>query len=899
MKQQSKEKLKKFFLFINNRSLFISVLLFLILIKLQFGQGHLLSLQGKEGIPYFDSRGILNIIYINSTGGISLAEVQEGYIDKISVQNILYADNVNSIRIKKDRTAKVWLAWEEVESGTNHIYVAPLTNKILGNPIKLTQDRPGFHFSPSIDFSFGNELWVAWINYFQKRYRILIKNVTTNQVWDINSPSASSALSPRLTIDGTGKIWLFWVGQLGKRDEILYTFFDGLTWKHPLSLNQNPDAPHMHPSVSLDFNGFPHIVWSAYDGDDYELYYSCWDGNSWNQESLITDNQNISDTHPSLSMLSKTFPAVAWSRYRHEKREVCLSYQIDDEWSPAIIISNEKDMADFPKLVSFEGKIGILWQTETEIKAALVHFYKLEEFFNPDEKKAESFKIQSLDSLRILALDRDKYIGFGDSITYGILHLEEAPEEGYVPRLEKRIDKYIKDSQVINRGLPGEKTSEGLSRIQAVINDDQAQTVFLMEGTNDVKDTEISTDTIAFNLEKMSEICLNLRMTVFLASILPTGRWEGLIKERILELNQEIKSIASQFNIHFVDQFEVFIVDSYKNYKLYSDSSHPNEEGYKLMAKAWFEALVASLPWIEMNTTFLSFEGRIGEANPSPQVFKIRNSGAGTLSYQISDDQDWISVSPASGDSTGESDDIEVSIDISNLPWGTHQGYVTISSDYTPNSPQVVRVDLNIIGPTIEADTTSLSFEGTIGEDNPPAQIFKIRNSGAGLLEYQISADQTWIQISPETGDSRGEWDDIEVSMDISNLSEDSYQGKVMIASDDASNSPQELMVDLTVWLPPLFPPLNFRGEKKTNRSLSQLEYINVLSWEENPQNKFIEKYKIYLIEGENKTLLKELDPQTHEFWHRRVLKDTSYQYELTAKDQFGRESEPVYIEVR
>jgi hypothetical protein len=300
-----------------------------------------------------------------------------------------------------------------------------------------------------------------------------------------------------------------------------------------------------------------------------------------------------------------------------------------------------------------------------------------------------------------------------------------------------------------------------------------------------------------------------------------------------------------------------------------------------------------------MNTTSLSFEGRIGEANPSPQVFKIRNSGAGTLSYQISDDQDWISVSPANGDSTGEWDDIKVSVDISNLPWGAYQEYVTISSDYTPNSPQMVRIDLNIIGPTIEADITSLSFEGTIGEENPPAQIFKIRNSGAGLLIYQISADQAWIRISPENGDSRGEWDDIEVSVDISTLSEGSYQSKVVIASDDASNSPQELMIDLTVWLPPLFPPLNFQGEKKTNRSLSQLEYINALHWNENPQNKFIEKYKIYLLEGDNKTLLKELDPQTHEFWHRRVLKDKIYQYELTAKDQFGRESESVYIEVR
>lgn len=893
-----KEEGKKFYFFQKQLVIF-NVLLFFILVELQFGQGNILSLQGKQGFPYFDSQGNLNIVFINSMGGISLAEVQEGYIDKISIQNILYADNINSIHTKKDRTGKIWVIWEEINSGTSHIHLAQLKHKTLINSINLTQDQQGFHFSPSIDFSFRNELWGAWVNHFQGKYKILIKNVTTDQIWEINPPFNSSALSPRLTIDGTGKIWLFWVGQLGRRDEILYTHFNGLTWRQPLSLNQNPDAPHMHPSVSLDFNGFPHIVWSAYDGDDYELYYSFWDGSKWSQESLITDNRNIADTHPSFSLFLDTIPTVAWSRYRHEKREVCLSYKMGDEWISEIVISDDKGITDTPKLVSLGGKVGVLWQTKTEIKTALVNFYKLQEFFYPNEKTAESPRIQPWDLFRIFALDRDKYIGFGDSITYGILHHEEAPEEGYVPRLEKRIKKNFKDSQVINRGVSGEKTSEGLSRIQTVINEDQAQTIFLMEGTNDAKDTEISMDTAAFNLRQMSERCLNFGMTAFLASIIPSGRWEGLTKERILELNEKIKLITTELIIHFVDQFEVFIVDSYKNYELYSDSTHPNEEGYKLMAKAWYKALVATLPSIEINTTFLSFQGRIGESNPSPQIFKIRNSGAGTLNYQISDDQDWISVSPTNGGSTGEWDEIEVSIDISELSWGTYQGYVTITSDYTLNSPQILRIDLNIIGPIIESDKTSLSFEGTIGEENPPSQIFKIRNSGAGLLIYQISADQSWIRISPENGDSRGEWDYIDVSVDISNLSEGSYQGKVMITSDDASNSPQELTVNLIVRFPPLFPPIKFHGEKKKNRSLSQLEYINVLSWEENPQNKFLEQYRIYLVEGGNKTLLKELDAQTFEFWHRKVEKDKSYQYGLTAKDQFGRESEPVYIEVR
>lgn len=421
-----------------------------------------------------------------------------------------------------------------------------------------------------------------------------------------------------------------------------------------------------------------------------------------------------------------------------------------------------------------------------------------------------------------------------------------------------------------------------------------------MEGTNDAKDDEISMDTAAFNLRKMSEKCLNFGMTVFLASIIPKDPWwDEILKERILDLNEKIKSIASDLSIYFVDQFAAFSENSDKNDLLYSDATHPNERGYQLMAERWYDALVVTMPSIEIDQTSLFFEATQGKTNPSPQTFKIRNSGAGTLDYKISADQEWIRVSPSSGDSSGESDEIQVSVDISNLSRGNHQGNVTVSSDDASNSPQVVTIQLTILSPIIELDKTSFSFKGIIGESNPPPQVFKTRNSGDKTLNYRISADQEWIRVSPSSGDSKGEWDEIQVSVDISNLSSGNYQGKLTITSEDASNSPQELTINLTIQFPPLFAPLNFHGEKIQNRSLSQLEYINVLTWEANHQNKFIETYKIYLVEGENKTVLKEMDAQTFEYWHRKVKKDKIYKYGLTAGDIYERESEPVYIEVR
>lgn len=978
--------------------------LFFSLITWPLAATKIISIPGKQGTAYFDPQGQLKIISLNPQGMMNLATLNTENFQITSGKDIFPAANTESTLVKRDRLGKMWLVWEERIPKKSSLYLAQLQeNKIkLLNLRCLTLGYDGFNYSPSLEFSYQNESWIAWINYSQKRYSVLVKNITSGQLWRITPPSASSVHSPQLIMDSLQRLWLFWVGRLGECDEILYTYFDGQTWNKTSSLNRNPTLPHFSPSVWLGVNGFPHLIWSAYDNLDYEIYYTYWNGHGWQKEKALTNNLYLADTSPSSCLFRDSFPLIAWLRYRNGLHEILLAYKIGKLWSPEIVLAKEKDPISRLDIISAKNNIGICWETENKIKIVLIPGDKLTSslFFS---NKIFSFPpILPWKPVYSQALDKDKYIGFGNSITYGIIDYQPAPEKGYVPRLEALIDNNIRESQVLNRGVGGEKTAEGLSRISSVIRAERAKTIFLMEGTNDVKDTDISMNTAAFNLKKMAERCLDFGMSVFLASIIPKQPWEGLIKDRILELNDNLKSIASGLNINFVDQFKAFINYSDKWQKLYSDATHPNEKGYQLMAETWYEALVESMPAIELDQASLSFEAKHDGPNPSPQTFKIRNSGEGRLKYQLSVNQTWLEVSPLSGESRGEWDEIEVSVNISGLSIGQHQGTISVTSDNASNSPKLLTVDLIITGPTIELNTDSLTFEGIKGEANPPPQIFKIRNSGEDTLIYQISGDREWITVSPNSGDSQGEWDEIEVKVDISDLSQGQYQGTISISSDKATNSPQLLTVELTVtgpiievntdsftfegikgqatpsqtlkirnsgkgtlnyqlspnkkwitttpssgdsqgeWdtvtvavdisnlslgqhqgtisvtddkaanspqklhiyltiqLPTLFPPINFQGEKKENRSLSQLEYIIVLTWGVHPRNKdIIKKYRIFLLEGKNKKLLAEVNNQTFEYWHRNVAKDKVYRYALTAVDKFGRESESVKIEVK
>ena len=96
-----------------------------------------------------------------------------------------------------------------------------------------------------------------------------------------------------------------------------------------------------------------------------------------------------------------------------------------------------------------------------------------------------------------------------------------------------------------------------------------------------------------------------------------------------------------------------------------------------------------------------------------------------------------------------------------------------------------------------------------------------------------------------------------------------------------------------------IYPPLNAQGRKVLNRSLSQAEYINVLTWEPNPDNENIVNYKIYRVQGQEKTTLAHLNSDVFEFRERGVAKDRTYTYWVVAVNSEWREGEPAVLEVR
>jgi predicted outer membrane repeat protein len=156
--------------------------------------------------------------------------------------------------------------------------------------------------------------------------------------------------------------------------------------------------------------------------------------------------------------------------------------------------------------------------------------------------------------------------------------------------------------------------------------------------------------------------------------------------------------------------------------------------------------------------------------NAPAQVFDITNCGGDILAYEITDDADWITCSPESGGSTGETDTITVDYATSALAAGEYSATIIVADPAAGNSPRIIDVNLmvmgdlsqiNLLAPADGETLTSPPAFGWLangGADNVFAVDFALSPSGPVYSTYEnlhllisspmwIMPDSVWNKI--------------------------------------------------------------------------------------------------------------------------------------------------------
>ena len=152
------------------------------------------------------------------------------------------------------------------------------------------------------------------------------------------------------------------------------------------------------------------------------------------------------------------------------------------------------------------------------------------------------------------------------------------------------LDDYYQDLplRTYNRGIGGDVTGMLLKRIQVSLYDLEPTKVVLMIGINDINGG-VSTDTILANYDNILKgIKTKLPAAeVYTMSILPINSdllaFVDLNKstERILAINEEIKTMATNYSYQYMDLFSLVKDDDNHLKKEYSlDGIHLSEQGF-------------------------------------------------------------------------------------------------------------------------------------------------------------------------------------------------------------------------------------------------------------------------------------------------------------------------------
>lgn len=214
-----------------------------------------------------------------------------------------------------------------------------------------------------------------------------------------------------------------------------------------------------------------------------------------------------------------------------------------------------------------------------------------------------------------------------------------------------------------------------------------------------------------------------------------------------------------------------------------------------------FSVVAAVTPRLAVTSRLIK-QSVIEGQNAVKQSFGVKNSGTGSITYQASNNVTWIdSLSPLSGSSSGETNEIEITYQTDTLTSGSYTGLVSLSSSQASNTPVNVAVVVDVYDPALPRLEVSQDSFYLI---SPPrldsvSKSFEIWNCCSGTLSYAVSGWEDWLSVSPSVGISTGEHDVITFECDSASLETGNHYGTIVVYSTNAENSPIYISVKLTV----------------------------------------------------------------------------------------------------
>jgi lysophospholipase L1-like esterase len=187
------------------------------------------------------------------------------------------------------------------------------------------------------------------------------------------------------------------------------------------------------------------------------------------------------------------------------------------------------------------------------------------------------FSMSCSDKISLPPLSNDAVIlSFGDSLTYGT---GSSRENAYPSVLEKLIQQQLTTAKVINAGVPGEISQEGLLRLPTLIAQHRPELIILCHGGNDIL-RKLNLSNTQNNIQQMFNLAEQHNIPVVLIGVPEFGLF--------LNASPIYQTLADDNAIPIENDILGNIL---AKASLKSDHIHPNKKGYQFLAESIFDLL--------------------------------------------------------------------------------------------------------------------------------------------------------------------------------------------------------------------------------------------------------------------------------------------------------------------
>lgn len=174
----------------------------------------------------------------------------------------------------------------------------------------------------------------------------------------------------------------------------------------------------------------------------------------------------------------------------------------------------------------------------------------------------------------------ENVVAFGDSLVYGY---GATSGNDFVSILSKKLLKEnITTTSIVNLGVPGNTTIQGLERLQDVINLNPRVVIVLLGGNDALR--KVAKKETFDNLEQII-----VKIQASGAAVVLLGIRNGILTD---EYKREFEALAKKYNTAFVPDV---LSGVFGRKNLMSDTVHPNDEGYKIIAGRVYPELLKVL----------------------------------------------------------------------------------------------------------------------------------------------------------------------------------------------------------------------------------------------------------------------------------------------------------------